>query len=185
MFHLESEKKSHSPYSKVLWLNVPPFYCSTSNISECEENTEDNETEAVQGGEQATQEGEGKSQSVDETARPSARPSPSQRSIHVSILLITNLYQMYTKASLYFSISILFSISQVSHDRPTTSQSLRHVKKPENPEMDKAMKSFMDEMTSFKRQESKDPFCNPNNSNLSYTSKSSSREADGDTYGYI
>ncbi|PIO02753.1 hypothetical protein AB205_0182370, partial [Aquarana catesbeiana] len=30
------------------------------------------------------------------------------------------------------------------------------------------MKSFMDEMTSFKRQESKDPFCDPNNSNASF-----------------
>ncbi|PIO27363.1 hypothetical protein AB205_0176990 [Aquarana catesbeiana] len=34
--------------------------------------------------------------------------------------------------------------------------------------MDKAMKSFMDEVTSFKRQESKDPFCDPNNSNASF-----------------
>ncbi|PIO38861.1 hypothetical protein AB205_0021530 [Aquarana catesbeiana] len=34
--------------------------------------------------------------------------------------------------------------------------------------MDKAMKSFMDEMTSFKRQESKYPFCDPNNLNASF-----------------
>ncbi|PIO33653.1 hypothetical protein AB205_0081310 [Aquarana catesbeiana] len=84
------------------------------------------------------QEGEGQSQSVDDTARPRARPSSLQRSVHVS------------------------------HDRQTTSRSLRHGKKPKNPEMDKAMKSFMDEMTSFKRQESKDPFCDPNNSNTSF-----------------
>ncbi|PIO28441.1 hypothetical protein AB205_0018490, partial [Aquarana catesbeiana] len=111
------------------------FYCSTSsNVSECKENTDNNETETVQEGEQATQEGEGQSQSVDQTARPSSL----QRSIHVS------------------------------HDRPTTSRSSRRGKKPENPEMDEAMKSLMDEMTSFKRQETKDPFCDPNNSNASF-----------------
>ncbi|PIO12273.1 hypothetical protein AB205_0152640 [Aquarana catesbeiana] len=52
--------------------------------SECEENTENNEREAVQKGEQATQVGEGQSQSMDETAHPSARPRSSQRSVHVS-----------------------------------------------------------------------------------------------------
>ncbi|PIO23933.1 hypothetical protein AB205_0116780 [Aquarana catesbeiana] len=108
---------------------------ASSNISECEENTENIETETVQGGEQATQEAEGQSQSVDETARPSACPSPSQRSVHVS------------------------------HDSPTTSRSSCRGIKPENPDMDKTMKSFMDEMTPFKRQESKDPFSDPNNSN--------------------
>lgn len=90
----------------------------------------------MQEGEQAAQEGEGQSQCVDETAHQSARPSSSQRSVHVS------------------------------PDRQTTSRS--RVKNPENPKMDKAMKSFMDKMPSFKRQESKDPFCDPNNANVSF-----------------
>lgn len=49
-------------------------------LDQCEENTDNNETEAVQEGEQATQEGDDQSQSVDEAARPSS----SQRSVHVS-----------------------------------------------------------------------------------------------------
>ncbi|XP_040197572.1 uncharacterized protein LOC120930453 [Rana temporaria] len=136
----ELPPRKKSIYIEMLFFlrKVMDVRSTSSNVSECEENTD--ETEAVQGVEHATQEGEGQSQSVDadETDRPSARPSSSQRSVNVS------------------------------HDRPTTSRSSRRGKKPKNTEMDKAMKSFMDEMTFFKRQESKNPFCDPNNSNVSF-----------------